>query len=46
MSLVIRKPDICIYENKDEDQLGGNREADHVSAFAFATLVAHNPSTS
>ena len=46
MSLLIRKPDICICENKDEDQLGSNREADHGSDFVFATLVAHNPSTS
>ena len=24
----MRKPDFCIYENKDADQLRGNREAD------------------
>ena len=28
MSLVMRKPDFCICENKDADQLRGNREAD------------------
>ena len=37
------KPTICIGENKDADQLRGNREADHtaklISAFAFATRI-------
>ena len=28
MSLVMRKPIFCICENKDADQLRGNREAD------------------
>ena len=28
MSRVMRKPDFCICENKDADQLSGNREAD------------------
>ena len=28
MSRVMRKPDFCICENKDADQLRGNREAD------------------
>ena len=28
MSLVMRKPDFCICENKDADQLRGNRVAD------------------
>ena len=28
MSLVMRKPAFCICENKDADQLRGNREAD------------------
>ena len=28
MSRDLRKPDICICENKDADQLRGNREAD------------------
>ena len=31
------KPTICICENKDADQLRGNREADH--AFVFATRI-------
>ena len=33
MSLVMRKPDICICENKDADQLRGNREADQRLCF-------------
>ena len=33
------KPTICIWENKDADQLRGNREADH--AFVFATRIVH-----
>ena len=33
MSLVIRKPDFCICENKDADQLRGNREADQRLCF-------------
>ena len=37
MSRVMRKPDFCICENKDADQLRGNREADH--AFVFTTLT-------
>ena len=31
------KPTICIGENKDADQLPGNREGDH--AFFFATRI-------
>ena len=31
------KPTICIGENKDADQLRGNREADH--GFVFATRI-------
>ena len=31
------KPTICIGENKDADQLRGNREADH--AFVFASRI-------
>ena len=33
MSLVMRKPDFCICENKDADQLRGNREADQRLCF-------------
>ena len=40
MSLVMRKPAFCICENKDADQLHGNREADH--AFVFATWIVQS----
>ena len=33
------KPTTCIGENKDADQLRGNREADHGSAFVFALRI-------
>ena len=33
MSLVMRKPAFCICENKDPDQLRGNREADQRLCF-------------
>ena len=33
MSLVMRKPDFCICENKDADQLRGYREADQRLCF-------------
>ena len=35
MSLVIRKPAFCICENKDEDQLHGDREADQRLCFRY-----------
>ena len=35
MSLVMRKPAFCICENKDADQLRGNREADQHLCFRF-----------
>ena len=36
MSRVMRKPAFCICENKDADQLPGNREADqHRSLFSL-----------
>ena len=35
MSLVMRKPDISICENKDADQLRGNREADQRLCFRY-----------
>ena len=38
LSLVMRKPDFCICENKDADQLRGNREADQHLCFRY-TLV-------
>ena len=31
----MRKPAFCIYENKDADQLRGNREADHRLCFRY-----------
>ena len=33
MSRLVGKPTICIGENKDADQLGGNREADQRLCF-------------
>ena len=39
MNRLMRKPTICICENKGADQLRGNREADH--AFVFATRIVH-----
>ena len=35
MSLVMRKPAFCIIENKDADQLRGNREADQCLCFRY-----------
>ena len=35
MSLCVRKPTICIGENKDADQLRGNREADQSLCFRY-----------
>ena len=35
MSLVMRKPAFCICENKDVDQLRGNREADQRLCFRY-----------
>ena len=35
MSLVMRKPAFCICENKDADQLRGNREADQCLCFRY-----------
>ena len=39
MSLLMRKPTICICENKDADQLRGNREAEQ--RLCFATWIVH-----
>ena len=38
LSHVMRKPTFCICENKDADQLRGNREADQRLCF-FATYM-------
>ena len=35
MSHVMRKPTFCICENKDADQLRGNREADQRLCFRY-----------
>ena len=35
LSPVMRKPDFCICENKDADQLRGNREADQRLCFRY-----------
>ena len=35
LSLVVRKPDFCICENKDADQLRGDREADQRLCFRY-----------
>ena len=35
MSRVVRKPAFCICENKDADQLRGNREADQRLCFGY-----------
>ena len=35
MNRVMRKPTICICENKDADQLRGNREADQRLCFRY-----------
>ena len=35
MSRLMRKPMFCICENKDADQLRGNREADQRLCFHF-----------
>ena len=35
LSRVMRKPTICICENKDADQLRGNREADQRLCFRY-----------
>ena len=49
MSRVVRKPVFSICENKDADQLRGNREADQrlvtaklISAFVFATRIVQS----
>ena len=35
LSLVMRKPAFCICENKDADQLRGNRKADQRLCFRY-----------
>ena len=36
MSLVMRKPDFCLCENKDADQLRSNCEADQRLCFRYS----------
>ena len=45
MSRVMRKPAFCICENKDADQLRGNREADQRLCFRYTVwfLIAPVP---
>ena len=42
----MRKPDFCICENKDADQLRGNSKADQRLCFRYADSTTYNPSTS
>ena len=37
----MRKPDFCICENKDADQLRGNREADQRLCFRYMDSTTH-----
>ena len=46
MSLVVRKPAFCICENKDADQLRGNREADQRLCFRYTDSTIPLLSTS
>ena len=44
MSLVMRKPNFCLFENKDADQLRGDREADQHLCFRYteSTIPLHS----
>ena len=44
MSRVVRKPAFCICENKDADQLRGNREADQRLCFHYTDSTIPLPS--
>ena len=37
----MRKPTLCIFENKDADQLRGNREADQRLCFRYIESTIH-----
>ena len=41
MSRIVRKPAFCICENKDADQLRGNREADQRLCFRYIDSTIH-----
>ena len=44
LSRVMRKPDFCICENKDGDQLRGNREPDQRLGFRYTdSTITHLP---
>ena len=43
MSLCVRKPTICMGENKDADQLRGNREADQRLCFRYLDSTISRP---
>ena len=40
LSHLVRKPTICICENKDADQLRGNREADQRLCFRYGEYTS------
>ena len=46
LSRVVRKPAFCICENKDADQLRGNREADQRLCFRYIDSTIPLPSKS
>ena len=46
MSLVVRKPAFCICENKDADQLRGDREADQRLCFGYTDSTMPRPPNS
>ena len=41
LSIVMRKPALCIFENKDAYQLCGNREADQHLCFRYTDSTIH-----
>ena len=41
MNRLMSKPTICICENKDADQLHGNREADQRLCFCYTDSTLH-----
>ena len=42
MNRVVRKPDFCICENQDADQLRGNNEADQRLCFRYTDSTVPN----
>ena len=43
MSRDVRKPDFCLCENKDADQLRGDREADQRLCFRYTASTISLP---